>query len=89
MQGIGNEECSGSGHCPPPSFSLSISFYTFDANPGEATTPIQSWSSPQLICLERPSQKFLEMCHPRNSNPDKLTNEDQPFHSFTSDPPNL
>lgn len=71
----------------PHAFSLLVCFSTWDSKSHDAF--IQSGSSSKLTCLERPSQKCLEMCQASNSSPVKLTNEGEPLHSFNSECPNL
>lgn len=73
----------------PHLFALSVCFSTWDSKSQYVAALIQSGSSSQLTCLERPSRKCPEMCQASNSNPVKLTNEDEPLHSFNSESPNL
>lgn len=89
IQGKGNDEHSGGVCYHLIFFSLSVCFSTWDSKSQGVTALIQSGSFSQLTCLERPLQKCPEMCQASNSNPVKLTNEDEPLHSFNSESPNL
>lgn len=89
IQGIGNDEHSGGVRYLLIFFSLSVCFSTWDSKSQGVTALIQSGSFSQLTCLERPLQKCPEMYQASNSNPVKLTNEDEPLHSFNSESPNL